>query len=869
VYFEGNAPLTITASSGSYGSYSSFSGNTNLKFYYVDGMTGWTTPTWKGYATEAYTSADRITSVRLFKDNNELCPYTLLIKTGDIENLTASVLPSGVDQTVTWESSDLTVASVNGGVISALKEGFAIITVTASDGIRSTTCEVTVKDEIPDPETKVTVTFNANGGTVTTATKEVTVGQAYGELPQPQWSGHDFEGWYTEQTSGTKVESTTIVRKTIAHNLYAHWKENNPGTKVTVTFNANGGSVTPSTKEVTVGQSYGDLPQPQWSGHSFEGWYTEQTTGTKVESTTIVSKTTGHTLYAHWKEIIPGSKVTVSFNANGGSVSTTSKEVTVGQEYGKLPQPQKDGYDFEGWYTEQTGGAIVTSSTIVSSAINHTLYAHWKERKSDDEKKESHTVIYYSKDVEYYRENVVHGDTVTFPDAPEDNFIGWYDESNSLWDETMPVLRNLELEAHFLKGTASGNSGSGLDPALIIENQVDLYMVKGQKYNLSSDTTWISSNTDIIRVKGKYKVEAKGEGTANITNKEGTVTYIAHVVAPVLGVANQTSKVKKLDLVEGNTGKLVVSNLGKYEDFFDIVWESSNDEIAKVDDGLVYAVSKGSAKIYSYINGKTYSFPVRVTDKYNVSGYEGEVTLTPLQTVTVKYKDGFKVKNAEWSSSLSMNKVYNSKNKLQYYEDRVVRITPAGKITAIGVGTTILTAKSGNVEKSFIVKVNDGISKIIFINKGKKKNLKYYNVKSSGKTPASWSLADGSSSYISITKNGIVEGLSVGKGTVICKYDPYGTGGFTYTATVYVEDPQIKVVSPLIKNYGTYLLTLNVNDEYFINTDGVYQPIIFKSTNNNTVFVDEAGVVKARQKGKANLTVRVNGKKLTIKVTVN
>lgn len=718
-------------------------------------------------------------------------------------------------------------------------------------------------------QTKITVSFNANGGTVSPLSKKVTIGKNYGELPQPQWSGHDFEGWYTEQNGGTKVESTTTVSKTNAHTLYAHWVESDPSSKVTVSFNANGGSVTPSTKEVTVGQAYGDLPQPQWSGQDFEGWYTEQTGGTKVESTTIVSIAAGHTLYAHWKESIPGSKITVSFNANGGSVSTTSKEVTVGQEYGKLPQPQRDGYDFEGWFTEQTGGTIVTVSTIVSSATKHTLYAHWKERKPGDEKKESHTVIYYSMDREYYRESVIHGDTVTFPDAPADNFIGWYDESNNLWDETMPVLRNLELEAHFLRGTTSGNSGSGLDPALIIENQVNLYMVKGQKYNFTSDTTWTSNNTDVIKVNNKYKVEAKGEGTANIINKEGTITYIAHVVAPVLGVANQTSKVKRLELVEGNTGKLVVSNLGKYEDFFDIVWESSNDEIAKVDDGLVFAVSKGTAKIYAYINGKTYNFPVKVTDKYNVSGYEGEVAFTPLQTVTVSYKDGFKVRNAEWSSSLSLNRVYNSKNKLQYYEDKVVRITPAGKITAIGVGTTVLKAKNGNTEKSFIVKVNDCVSKIIYINKGKKKNLKYYNVKSSGKNPASWSLGDGSSSYVSVTNKGAVKGLSVGRGTVVCKYDPYGTGGFTYIATVYVEDPQIKEVSPLVKNNNTYSLTMNVNDEYFINTDGVYQPVIFKSSNNNVAFVDEAGVVKARQKGKANLTVRVNGKKLTVKVTVN
>ena len=46
----------------------------------------------------------------------------------------------------------------------------------------------------------------------------------------------------------------------------------------------------------------GELPEPVYEGHTFEGWYTEPEGGTKVEGTTVVTATTDHTIYAHWSK---------------------------------------------------------------------------------------------------------------------------------------------------------------------------------------------------------------------------------------------------------------------------------------------------------------------------------------------------------------------------------------------------------------------------------------------------------------------------------------------------------------------------------------------------------------------------------------
>lgn len=64
---------------------------------------------------------------------------------GDRRPFTATVLPAeATDKAVTWESDDETVATVENGLVTALKEGDATITVTTRDGKKSDLCTVTV-----------------------------------------------------------------------------------------------------------------------------------------------------------------------------------------------------------------------------------------------------------------------------------------------------------------------------------------------------------------------------------------------------------------------------------------------------------------------------------------------------------------------------------------------------------------------------------------------------------------------------------------------------------------------------------------------------------------------------------------------------
>lgn len=150
-----------------------------------------------------------------------------------------------------------------------------------------------------------------------------------------------------------------------------------------VTFDPNSGRVSPTSTAVTIGKKYGPLPTPNRYGYGFDGWYTEKIGGKdkEVTETDVVGTNPPTTLYAHWT----AKKCLVALNANGGKIDTTSGQVstksytaTYGSKYNFLPRPiRTGGYNFDGWYTEPTGGTKVTSDTTVTTTKDLILYAHW------------------------------------------------------------------------------------------------------------------------------------------------------------------------------------------------------------------------------------------------------------------------------------------------------------------------------------------------------------------------------------------------------------------------------------------------------------------------------------------------------------
>lgn len=96
-----------------------------------------------------------------------------------------------------------------------------------------------------------TVYFNANGGNVGTASKTVTYGSQYGELPVPTYTGYNFNGWYTDPTNGELISGGSTYLTVGNQTLYAHWTENitywsngNPNSSVSILYHIDNKNVT-------------------------------------------------------------------------------------------------------------------------------------------------------------------------------------------------------------------------------------------------------------------------------------------------------------------------------------------------------------------------------------------------------------------------------------------------------------------------------------------------------------------------------------------------------------------------------------------------------------------------------------------------
>lgn len=88
------------------------------------------------------------------------------------------------------------------------------------------------------------------------------------------------------------------------------------------------------------------------------------------------AKSAIHYMAAKLKVMIDGT-YTVDFDANGGAVDMERKQVVFQSRYGELPIPARSGYRFTGWYTQRTGGSLITADWVVAQTENHTLYAQW------------------------------------------------------------------------------------------------------------------------------------------------------------------------------------------------------------------------------------------------------------------------------------------------------------------------------------------------------------------------------------------------------------------------------------------------------------------------------------------------------------
>ncbi len=231
------------------------------------------------------------------------------------------------------------------------------------------------KDPDPAPSaTEYTVTFDANGGTLTgSATVKVKKGEKITGAPTAAKTDYVFEAWYTAASAGDKIDLTTYtVSKDVT--LYAHYTEPTPppAEKVKVTFDANGGVIDGETVyEVDKNGNLLNLPTATREGYKFDAWYDAATGGKEVDLM-FNPITADITVYAHWIKTY-----TVTFNPGEGTIlGQSSITVEENAKLSNVPEASKPGDEFHGWYTAADGGEKIDFAEYTVTG-DVTLYAHY------------------------------------------------------------------------------------------------------------------------------------------------------------------------------------------------------------------------------------------------------------------------------------------------------------------------------------------------------------------------------------------------------------------------------------------------------------------------------------------------------------
>ena len=207
-------------------------------------------------------------------------------------------------------------------------------------------------------------------------------GHKLGVLPVPEYETRTFIGWFT-QDGETQASNDTLATEDITY--YAHW-----GYKPE--FESNGGTYTEFHEDDYPMQDSAQytitsLPSAKKPYHNLDGWYfiyaengaqKEQ----KVTAGNTVDLSKGTVIRAKWTPTSEPVTVTCINKDpddpdNAEKTITTNISVYRGTAIRQLPAPTRSGYDFAGWFRENSDTPETVESTFDSAT---TLYARWNPK---------------------------------------------------------------------------------------------------------------------------------------------------------------------------------------------------------------------------------------------------------------------------------------------------------------------------------------------------------------------------------------------------------------------------------------------------------------------------------------------------------
>ena len=282
---------------------------------------------------------------------------------------------------------------------------------------------------------------------------------------------------YSGFSSGTPTPNSGSARK-------VYYSRN----KYTLRYNANGGTVSPTSEQVYFDKVLSSRDYnltPTRDGYIFQGWFYDE--GFNKPVGWDVDKMPAHNLDIYAKWTVNQYPLTIHYN-NGTADSTTQVDYgTSLSSYKPGTDPTKEGHTFGGWYSDSSCTQAMDWSTTMP-ITSYDVYAKWRIKE--------YTVRFFEKESDtstYCADLIVsHGDTIRGDNykPTRDGFVlkGWaYKDSENvqhdfIMDET-PVTQDLDLY-----GVWNELFTVTFDPANG-SNKTKLTVENGEKVSSSAVTT--------------------------------------------------------------------------------------------------------------------------------------------------------------------------------------------------------------------------------------------------------------------------------------------------------------------------------------------------------------------------------------------
>ena len=233
------------------------------------------------------------------------------------------------------------------------------------------------EEDAPPVPTEFTITVKTDGnGTASASLVKAAAGTEITLTATPK-EGYHFKEWEV-MSGGVTIKDNKFIMPSANVEVKAIFEKDAPpaSTEFIVTFDGNGG--TPSVSSMTTtNQKLSSLPSASRSKHSFDGWYTEESGGTKITTDTEFPADT--TVYAHWTYTGGGgssgySYYTIKATAGAGGSISPSGNVSVreGRDQTFTITPDK-GYAVANVKIDGKSIGAVKSYTFENVSRTHTI----------------------------------------------------------------------------------------------------------------------------------------------------------------------------------------------------------------------------------------------------------------------------------------------------------------------------------------------------------------------------------------------------------------------------------------------------------------------------------------------------------------